>query len=495
MRFLLSRRRLVLSGLASVAGLTSAALLAACGGASGPTTSASSAAATAAATSASVAAPTTGSSAPTPATSASSSATASASQAATTSASASSQSAPTSTASAAPAGKGVTIELLYVSDPGEKVEHVTWMQRYHELHPDVTIDGSLLPEDQAFYDKITAMAAGGTPPDLSYVHPAFLAGFAAKGLLVPIEPFVARDTTANMADFYQTTLEYYHYKGKYYGLPYYSGPSVTYFNKTLFQKLSLKTPDAYDQEGNWTWQTMLEVAQKLTQTSDPNAKTYGYGGTSSSLHWMNIAIWGNGGEVWDEPMSTMLLDHPEAADAVQFQADLSAKYKVVGGDFVKGTQGISYGIRGDVPAYKDVHFDLGLAGIPQGVKGRFCRNGPNAFPIYQASKHQEESWGYANWITQTEAQGIGFTLKRSVPSRQSIAQSGAFEQSLYPWESAAIYRDASDKVRGFPLPSTYGDINSAFGAAYKQAAAGTITALDAIKAAMPAMDAALAKKA
>ncbi len=447
----LSRRRL-LTGAATTAG--AAVFLAACGGTSAATS----------AVSLSAAAPRVPTTAPTP-------------------------------PAAQPAGKSVAVVLLYVADPGEKEEHVQWMQRYHELHPDVTIDGTLLPEDNAFYDKITAMVAGGTPPDLSYVHPAYLAGFAAKGLLAPIEPFAAQDKTANIPDFYQTTLDYFLYKGKYYGLPYYSGPSVTYFNRTLFQKQGVKTPDIYDQEGNWTWETLLEVAQKLTQGSDPSTKTFGYGGTSSSLHWMNVAIWGNGGAVWDEQMTTMLLDQTPAVDAVQFQADLSAKYRVVGGNFVKDNQAVSYGIRGDVPGFKDVHFDIGLAGLPKGVKGRFCRNGPNAFPLYQAAKHQEEAWGYANWVTQKEAQVIGFALKRSVPSRQSIAASVEFKQSLYPWESAAVYSEASDRVVGFPEPSTYNDINKAFGAAYKQVAAGTTTAFDAIKGAMPAMNAALAKKA
>jgi hypothetical protein len=74
-----------------------------------------------------------------------------------------------------------------------------------------------------------------------------------------------------------------------------------------------------------------------------------------------------------------LLDQAQAADAFQFQADLSAKYNVVGGSFVPGTAAMNYGIRGQVPDFKNVHFDLGMAALPSGVKGLVCRNGPNAF--------------------------------------------------------------------------------------------------------------------
>jgi len=418
-----------------------------------------------------------------------------ASQAAITSTSATSSAALTAVASATaqPAGKGVTIDLVYVSDPGEQPEHLSWMKRFHELNPDITVQGTLLVEDANLYSKLLAMVAGNTPPDLSYIHPRALAQFAAKKVILPIDAFVAQDKTANIDDFYKTTLEYYLFGGKYYGLPYYSGPSVTYFNKTLFNNAGVKTPDQYEQEGNWTWQTLVDVAQKLTNTSG-STKVYGYHGTGTDLHWICVAIWGNGGEVWDDQQTKMLLDQTAALDALQFEADMSAKYHIIGGNIPSGSAAMDHGIRGDVPGFKDVHFDLGLAPLPKGVKGRFCRNGPNCFPIYQASKHQQEAWMYANWITQMEAQSIGFDLKRSVPSRQSVANSGAFEKSLYPWESAAVYRDAAASVRGMPLPSTYIDIDNAFTTAYKMAQKGQASVLDALQQAMPKMNTLLGQK-
>lgn len=402
---------------------------------------------------------------------------------------------PVAAATSAVAAPGVTtVELIYVSDAGEQPEHLAWMKAFHETHPAIAIAGSLQPEDDAYYSKLIAMVAGGTPPDLAYIHPNSLAEFAAKKLITPVDPFAAQDKTVDIADFYQTTLSYFDFGGKHYGLPYYSGPTVTYFNKSLFQKYGVKTPDQYAQEGNWTWQTLLDVAQKLTQGTDPATKTYGYQGIGLSLGTYNAPIWENGGEVWDDGMTKMLLDQPQAVDALQFQADLSAKYNVVGGSFVPGTAAMNYGIRGQVPDFKNVHFDLGMAPLPSGVKGLVCRNGPNAFCLFQEAKQQQAAFTYANWVTQLEAQTIGFALKRSVPTRQSIAKSGAYEQSLYPWESVAVYQQASEKVRGFPVPSTFGDINTLFVNAYKPVVKGQMTALDAMKGVLPAMNADLAKK-
>jgi len=97
-------------------------------------------------------------------------------------------------------------------------------------------------------------------------------------------------------------------------------------------------------------------------------------------------------------------------------------------------------------------------------------------------------------VPQVEAQRLSFDLKRSVPARKSIANSGEFEKALYPWESAAVYRDASEKVRGFPLPSTYDDINKLYGTAYSNVLLGKQSAREAVTAIMPQMNQLLAQK-
>jgi multiple sugar transport system substrate-binding protein len=381
--------------------------------------------------------------------------------------------------------------------------HEHWAARFHELTPAASVNLTLLKEDAEYVPKLVAAAASGSPPDASYVHPAMLPGLAAKGLLRPIEPFVQRDRTARVDDFYPTTLDYYRYGGKLWGLTYYSGPSVTYFNKTLFDRVGVEPPDRLDARKAWTWTALIEAGRRLA-TGQGDAKTFGYTGTSSALHWFNVAVWGNGGEVWDAAMTRMRLDEPPALAAVEQHTAMQTQYRIVPdaeerkalpGGFLSGRVGVTYGIRGNVPSFKDVAFQLGMAGLPAGPQGRFCRNGPNAFCLYAAARRPEAAWAYANWVTQAEAQGISFDLKRSVPARKSVATSGDFERTLYPWESAALYREASERVRGFPLPSTYDDINQLFGGAYGSVLDGTAAPREAIAKALPQMNQLLAQKA
>jgi ABC-type glycerol-3-phosphate transport system substrate-binding protein len=111
-----------------------------------------------------------------------------------------------------------------------------------------------------------------------------------------------------------------------------------------------------------------------------------------------------------------------------------------------------------------------------------------------AGKEPDAAWAYASWGTQGEAQRISPELKRNVPARKSVAGSGDFERALSPWESAALYREASEKVRGFPLSSTYDDINKLFGTAYNSVLDGAAAPKDAVGRVLPQMNQLLAQK-
>jgi hypothetical protein len=49
-----------------------------------------------------------------------------------------------------------------------------------------------------------------------------------------------------------------------------SGPSAMSFNWALFQKQGLKTPDQYEREGNWPFDTYLDLSRKRTTGTAEN---------------------------------------------------------------------------------------------------------------------------------------------------------------------------------------------------------------------------------
>lgn len=70
------------------------------------------------------------------------------------------------------------------------------------------------------------------------------------------------------------------YKGKSYGFNYpWSGNSLFYYNKTMFEEYGAKTPKEYYMEGNWTWDTMEKCIESVTKDLNGDGKldTYGIG--------------------------------------------------------------------------------------------------------------------------------------------------------------------------------------------------------------------------
>lgn len=393
------------------------------------------------------------------------------------------QAAPAATAqvTSGPVTLNVTNVEAYGAELDKKVFPVGYEIFSKQNNGQIKINETILPENAQYYVKILTMIAGGTPPDASYVHPAQgLPQFAGTGTIVAIDDYVKADTTVNFADIYPGPLSYYQYPlgAKLYGIPWYSGPAITVFNKKIFQDSGEKTPDQYEKDGQWTWDTLLQVGQKLTKGNGPT-KTFGYDSITSALHWLNVVAWGYGSDLWNDPMDTTLLGQDPAAQALDYYASFRYKHNIVpsaaeaeglAGGFLAGRTAVQYGIKGNIPAIAEAvqagKIDAGITGLMKGPKGRFIRNGPNSFCILRASKYHDESWKLINFMSQKDFQNLQFAIGASLPVRKSLLESGDFKKSLQPWEDINVYLEASQIDKPLRFATTHPDIQAAFGTEY-----------------------------
>jgi ABC-type glycerol-3-phosphate transport system substrate-binding protein len=406
------------------------------------------------------------------------------------------QAAPAATTPAT--GQSVTLSIVnvefYSAEQDKTIFPVAYEIFRKQSNGQITVNETLLPEDKQLYVKILTMIAGGTPLDAAYVHPAAgLPQYAGTGTVIPLDDYVKTDSTVNFPDLYPGPLSYYQYPlgVKLYGLPFYSGPSITIFNKRIFQQAGEKTPDQYEKEGQWTWEKLLDVGQKLTKGQGAT-KTFGYQSITSNLHWLNILAWGYGSDLWDDSMDTTLIGQDPAAQALDFYASFQYKASIVpsaaeaeglAGGFLAGRTGVQYGIKANIPeiaeAVKNGKMDVGITGIPKGPKGRFVRNGPNSYCIFKASRYHDEAWKLVNFMTQKEFQGLQNPVGGSMPIRKSLLESGDFKNSLQPWEDLNVYTEASQLDKPLRFATTHPDIQAAFGAEYDLVKLGKETYKDA----------------
>ncbi|MGH2351808.1 MAG: ABC transporter substrate-binding protein [Chloroflexota bacterium] len=382
----------------------------------------------------------------------------------------------------------------FVSPEDLELHRSVW-RAFQEHNPRIT-----LQVDEVFNGsttKLLTMVAAGTSSDAAYVHPNDLATVASQGAYQNLDTFIKGDRTIDMKVYYPTVLEYFKFKGVLYQMPYYSGPSVLYYNKSLLKRLSVKLPEEYEKAGQWDWRTgFVEAHQRLTQSAG-GTNTYGSDGRTG-LAFLCIPIWCNGGEILNKELTESRLHTAPSAEAIQTYADLWARHKAIhpSGDWVRfqeGTIGLVFGGRFQGPTYRTIKdFEVGMWHHPRGPAGTFTRNGPNGYGVITGGQHPAEGWEFVKFYSGPVAQVLLFSGGRNVPATTRKEDLEAFRKSLAPWENEQVYLDATKRLRPLtPLPAKWGEINKLFGDEWKLLTAGEKQAQQAMTEIKPQLDALL----
>ncbi|NQS89584.1 extracellular solute-binding protein, partial [Patescibacteria group bacterium] len=198
------------------------------------------------------------------------------------------------------------------------------MNRLLKENPNIQFKYLRVPSD---YDtKVSTMIAGGTPPDLLFVHWMKTVMWAEKGAIVPLDDFLAKEKIFDMDDLLPAVVETYTYKGNLMAVPDLAFPWFLFYNKDEFDKVGLAYPDA-----SWTWRgQFLEAAKKLTRDLDGDGKTDIFGHTQGvTFNRMHNFVLADGGNYFSPDGEKSIIDQPEAYEAIQFVADLMYKYQLM----------------------------------------------------------------------------------------------------------------------------------------------------------------------
>lgn len=127
---------------------------------------------------------------------------------------------------------------------------------YMEMHPNVTIEITML-ENEAYKERLVTVMQAGDPPDLFQSWGGgVLWEFAEAGLVRDISAELEGEWRDSFSA--QAALELYGQDGEYYGVPWTWGAVGMFYNKALFAQAGLdpENPPA-------TWTEFLEAVQAL----------------------------------------------------------------------------------------------------------------------------------------------------------------------------------------------------------------------------------------
>lgn len=362
-----------------------------------------------------------------------------------------------------------TISFLIFGDPAEKAAYDELVSAYQTDHEQVSVELIHVPSQGDYRRRLAADFVGGTPADITLINYRRYAPFAAKGVLEPLGPYLAKSTLIKESDFYTESMTPYYWNGTLICIPQNLSSLVVYYNKKLFDEAGIDYPS-----DDWNWEEFLETAKALTKDNDGDGESDIYGlGTEATIFRVAPFIWMNGGDLVDDPANphALALDTPEARGALEWFIDLQVTHHVVP-DFVKeqaegsesrfigGRLGMFLNSRRGVPTYRQIEdFDWDVAPLPQG-KSRAGILHADAFCLSSASQNKSAAWSFIEFANSVEGQTILAKSGRTVPSLKTVAESAAFLDPNAKPANSRIFLDTIPFIRAVPLMETWVDIES-----------------------------------
>lgn len=256
--------------------------------------------------------------------------------------------------------------------------------------------------------KLQAQIAAGTPPDITLMHETRAKGFAAKGLLLQLDDFQAKNPMPGKPEEY-IGLEQLKYKGKIFVWPSLFAAYAMIYNKDLFDEAGVQYPT-----DEWTYDDMFDMAKKLSSPPDRWGHLL-WTDPSWQGDWYPI-LKANGGETFNEEDTECLLNSAEAIETFDYMRESWCSEAVpqpsiaqqAGGGlpmFYGGIGALAYINPASIERFhqtREAVFNYGMIFLPAGPKGRFTRIGGSQYAIPAGSKHPDIAWELMRWMIGTE---------------------------------------------------------------------------------------------
>lgn len=383
-----------------------------------------------------------------------------------------------SAACAASPAPAAPVSFMIFGDPAEKAAYEELVAAFEARHPDSPVELIHIPSQSDYRTRLGVDLAAGTPADVVLINYRRYAGFAAKGALEPLGPYLARSELIQEDDFYPEAIAPFRWRGELMCIPQNLSSLVVYYNRALFAAAGLPEP-----ADDWSWADFLAAALALTMDTDGDGATDQYGlGTEASLFRAAPFIWQNGGELVDDPAAPtrLALDSPASREALRWFVDLQVRHRVAPdavaeqaeaseSRFLGGRLGMYLNSRRGVPTYRTVEgLDWDVAPLPRG-RGAAGILHADAYCLPAASANKAGAWRLIEFANASEGQAIIARSGRTVPSIRAVAESPAFLDPQVRPARSRVFIESIPVIRAVPILEGWADIEDTVGAEIERA--------------------------
>lgn len=165
-----------------------------------------------------------------------------------------------------------------------------------------------------YWTLLESGATGGDMPDVFWMHSNESQKYMAGEVLLDLTDKIEASTEIDLNNYYQDITELYQLDGKTYAVPKDYDTIGLWYNKTMFDDAGIAYPDE-----TWTWDTLAEAAQKLT---DKEKGQYGFASPAANNQdgYYNL-IYDLGSEIINADKTKSGWDNPKTIEAMNWWYD------------------------------------------------------------------------------------------------------------------------------------------------------------------------------
>lgn len=337
---------------------------------------------------------------------------------------------------------------LLIGLPGASSVHdPAMLERFKEENPDIEVE-VLSTAWGDFFEKLPAMLATGTAPDVWYGEAGRALGWRHDGVTADLTRFVERDL--NLDDYFFLHAAVDPRTGEWTGIPSDFQVTALFYNTTHLPSRGIPFPDE-----NWTTDDLIDAAQKLTIAGPECPVQYGLNLQQSYITtgWM---LWPRllGGQILNADRTESRLNDPATIDAFDFMRSLIHEKQVTpmpggcgGYNMATGTISMELHIYSRNVSLAAAGMDAyDVAFVPKSPEGkRFTTAVPNVWVVNNdaTDEAKEAAWRWIKFQIGEEAQlirmagGAGVLVNRNV-SPSFLADPGPPENRAVFLESYAF---------------------------------------------------------
>lgn len=339
------------------------------------------------------------------------------------------------------------------------------------------------------FDKLrTEMQAGGEDLDVILGDVIWTAQLADSGWIHDLSD---RFTESQRKEFLPGSVEAITYKGKAFGMPWFTDTGLLYYRKDLLEKSGFDGPPK-------TWDELKQMTTKVRQDSGTK---FGFvfqgaryeGGVCDGMEF----IWTHGGEVLDPQDPTkVVVDSPEAiaglatersmiTDGISPQAVSVYKEDESAGAFLNGDAVFLrnwpyvYALVGTSDYPKLSTDQVGVSELPSadGEPGNGTV-GDQPFYISSTAKDPDAAWKFIQFLTAPEQQKLRAVEGAYLPTRTALYDDPEIQKKV---PVVPLAREALQHTRPRPVSPYYSDMSLEMQEQFNASLAGDISPEEAAK--------------